>query len=76
MKHRIGRVQRACWRALVAAGGKELRRSDILDWCYPRRPGGAWQRSSVASRTYVRRAVYLDGLVYFNRPAQVTSVAR
>ena len=39
----------------------------------------AWRRMVAVercSRTYVRRAVYLDGLVYFNRPAQVTSVAR
>ena len=36
MKHRIGGVQRACWRALVAARGRKLRIS---------RASGSWQRS-------------------------------
>jgi hypothetical protein len=53
MKHRIGRVQRACWRVLVAARGRALRTSDILQWAYPGRPSGSWQRSVV--RRAVRR---------------------
>jgi hypothetical protein len=38
MKHRVGRVQRAVWRPLVAAGGRPVPTSAMLEWCYPRGP--------------------------------------
>ncbi len=41
---RVGRVQRACRRALIANGG-EARTSDFLLFCYPRvrRPVERWR---------------------------------
>jgi hypothetical protein len=43
---RIGRVQLACWRALVAAGGKPLRTGELMHWA----PGV--QRPSVSRAAY------------------------
>ena len=35
-KPREGRIQRACRRALIAAGGRPLMTRDLLRWAYPR----------------------------------------
>jgi hypothetical protein len=35
-KPREGKVQRACRRALIAAGGRPLLTRDLLRWAYPR----------------------------------------
>ena len=50
-KHRVGRLQRGCWRALVAARGRELLTRDLLAWCFP---GADLYRA--AQRWNVRRA--------------------
>jgi hypothetical protein len=55
----VGRTQRACWRAFVAAGGKDLTTSELLAWAYPY-GGSKWARWIV--RKAARRfAVRVDG---------------
>lgn len=54
-RNRMGRVQRAIWRAFIANPGRELSTEELVRWAFPRLTGAIEKKHRVS----VLRASYL-----------------